>query len=163
MNDFLQQVQTPLSQKEITFSEFSIAVLPFVWNVEHLEKKWWVSFPHYFRNCWIRKKWLLKGLKGLASEHHSLINVLTSSKHCSNQHGITINLLSREFEVNRVEKNLLYSYLKSWDSLLAYWLPITSIPVAIWRIAGNKFKRHYPKKKKYFLHFLIPFWNVHEI
>ena len=28
------------------------------------------------------KEWLLKRLKGLASEHHSVVNVLTGSKHC---------------------------------------------------------------------------------
>ena len=28
------------------------------------------------------KRWLLKRLKGLGSEHHSVVNVLTGSKHC---------------------------------------------------------------------------------
>ena len=28
------------------------------------------------------KRWLLKSLKGLASEDHAVINVLTGSKHC---------------------------------------------------------------------------------
>ena len=39
---------------------------------------------------------LLNRLNGLASEHHSEINVLTGSKHCSNQHRTTIKLLSLE-------------------------------------------------------------------
>ena len=30
-------------------------------------------------------------------------------------------------------------------------------------ISRNKFKRHYPKKKRLFLDFLFHFWNVHEI
>ena len=41
-----------------------------------------VSQPSYFENYCLRKKWLLKRLKGLASEHHSVVNVLPGSKHC---------------------------------------------------------------------------------
>ena len=46
---------------------------------------------YYFRNYGLRKRWLLKRLKGRASEDHAVINVLTiilffhafgSSKHC---------------------------------------------------------------------------------
>ena len=43
---------------------------------------------------------LLERLKGLASEHHSVNNVLTGSRHCSNQHDTTIIVLLHEFEVN---------------------------------------------------------------
>ena len=37
------------------------------------------------------------------------MNVLTGSKHCSSQHGTTITLFSRQFEVNWVEKSHLQS------------------------------------------------------
>ena len=67
-------------------------------------KKRWVSYPHYFRNLWIRMRGLLKCLNGLASEHHSVINVLMGSKHCSNHNGTTINLLSLLLELNWVGK-----------------------------------------------------------
>ena len=30
-------------------------------------------------------------------------------------------------------------------------------------ISRNKFKRHYLKKKRLFVHFLLHFWNLHEI
>ena len=40
---------------------------------------------------------------------------------------------------------------------------MTSIPVAICRINGNNFKRHDLEKKRFFLDFLLHFWNVHEI
>ena len=30
-------------------------------------------------------------------------------------------------------------------------------------ISRNKFKRHYLKTKRLFVHFLLHFWNVHEI
>ena len=53
------------------------------------------------------KTWLLKRLKGLSSEHHSVMNVLTGSEHGWNQPGTTITLFSREFEVNWVGKSVL--------------------------------------------------------
>ena len=40
---------------------------------------------------------------------------------------------------------------------------MTSIPVAIYRLSDNKFKRFYLKKQKIFLDFFSPFRNVHEI
>ena len=39
MVNFLQQFQTPLSQKQNTFSGFFIAFLKCAWNVEHFQKK----------------------------------------------------------------------------------------------------------------------------
>ena len=39
MHNFAQQVQTPLSQKQETFSRFFIAFLKFACNLEHFEKK----------------------------------------------------------------------------------------------------------------------------
>ena len=38
---------------------------------------------------------------------------------------------------------------------------MTSIPAAICRIYGNKFKRHYLRNKSLFLDFLLNFWSVH--
>ena len=43
---------------------------------------------------------LLKLLEGLSSEHHSVINVLTGSKHRWKMQGITIIVFSHEFQVN---------------------------------------------------------------
>ena len=40
---------------------------------------------------------------------------------------------------------------------------MTSIPVAISRLFDNKFKRRYLKKERFFLDFLLTFWDVHEI
>ena len=39
MQNLLQQVQTPLSQKEKLFSKFFVVFLNYVLNVEHFEKK----------------------------------------------------------------------------------------------------------------------------
>ena len=39
MQNFPEQFQTPLSQKQKTFSGFSIAFLKCAWNLEHFPKK----------------------------------------------------------------------------------------------------------------------------
>ena len=39
MQNLLQQFQTPLSQKQETFSRFFIAFLKCAWNLEHFQKK----------------------------------------------------------------------------------------------------------------------------
>ena len=39
MQNLPQQVQTPLSQKQKTFSGFFIAFLKYAWNLEHFQKK----------------------------------------------------------------------------------------------------------------------------
>ena len=43
MQNLLKQFQTPLSQKQKTFSKFFIAFLECAWNLEHFQKKRWVS------------------------------------------------------------------------------------------------------------------------
>ena len=40
---------------------------------------------------------------------------------------------------------------------------MTSIPFGTCRIPRNNLKRHYSKKQKNFLNFLLDFRNVHEI
>ena len=39
MQNFSQQLETPLSRKQKTFSEFFIAFLKCAWSLEHLRKK----------------------------------------------------------------------------------------------------------------------------
>ena len=39
MQNFPEQCQTPLSQKQKTFSPFFIAFLKYAWNLEHFPKK----------------------------------------------------------------------------------------------------------------------------
>ena len=39
MQKLRQQFQTPLSQKQKTFSEFFIEFLKWAWNLEHFQKK----------------------------------------------------------------------------------------------------------------------------
>ena len=89
IHNFAQQIEATLCLKGKTFSGFSFAFLKCAWNFKHFEKKWWVSEPNYFRFYWLRKRWLFKHLKSLVTEHYSVINILTGSKQCWNQHGTT--------------------------------------------------------------------------
>ena len=132
-------------------------------NFRTLLRKGWVSFPNYFRNYCFRKRLLLKRLKGLASEHHSVINELTGSKHRWKMQGTTNTPFPHKFHVNRVGKSLLYSDLKSQDCLLTHWLPMTSIPAAKFRIFCYNFNRYYLKNGRLFPDILYHFWNVHEL
>ena len=43
MQNFPQQFQTPLPHKQKTFSLFFIAFLKGAWNLEHFQKKRWIS------------------------------------------------------------------------------------------------------------------------
>ena len=122
-----------------------------------------VSQSNYCRYYYIRKRCLVKRLKGLTSAHISVISVLMGSKHCWSQRDTTIFLFFHNFEINWIGKSLPASHLRSSDCLLTRWLPMRSIPVAICRFSGNKFKRFYLKKERPFEDFLYYFWNVHEI
>ena len=102
---FTQQVQTPLSLKQKTFSGFFIAFLKSTWNGENFQKKGSLLLK-YFRNYWLQKRWLLKCLKSLTSEQLSVINMLTGSKHCLNLHGTTIILFFHESGINWARKIL---------------------------------------------------------
>ena len=106
VHNFEQQVQTPLSQKQKTFWGFFIAFLKCAWNLEHFEKKYEYPSPYYFRNYGLRKRWLLKRLKGVASEDHAVIKVLTASKHCWNQHDTTIMLFFHALGIYWVGKSV---------------------------------------------------------
>ena len=54
-----------------------------------------------------------------------------------------------------------------WSEILTLFVNVLSadksIPVAMWTISRNKFKRHYLKNKRHFVVFLLHFWNVHAI
>ena len=84
-----------LETKDLIF----IAYLECASNLEHFEKKD-EHLSLVISEIRLRKSWLLKRLNGLASEHHSVSNVLTGSRHCSNQHDTTIIVFFHDFEVN---------------------------------------------------------------
>ena len=74
MQNLPQQFQTPLYKNQKTFSWFFIAFLKCAWNLEHFRKK--DEYPRVIISEIIDAE---RRLKGLASEHHSLMNVLTGS------------------------------------------------------------------------------------
>ena len=74
-------------------------------NLTTFMRKGWVSWPNYFRNYFSGNRLQLERLESLASEHHSIITVLTSSKHRWKQQRTTIMPFSNEFQVNWVKKD----------------------------------------------------------
>ena len=80
IGNFTQQLEAPLPQKQKTYSGLFLAFLKCALNLEHFEKK------HEYPSLVISKVidfergGLLKRLKSLASEHHSVDNVLPGSK-----------------------------------------------------------------------------------
>ena len=92
MQIFWQQLQRPLSQKRIGCFSILDCISEMCMKFRTFWKKRRVSCPNYYRNYCIRKRSLLKRLKGLSSAHHSVMNVLTGSKHCWSQHGTTVFL-----------------------------------------------------------------------
>ena len=103
---FWQQLQTPLSQEGKPFCGFFYSISEMYMKIRTFWKKVTVSYLNYYRNHYIRKRRLLKRLKGLASAHHSVINELTCSKHGWSQHSTTIFVFFHEFEINWVGKSL---------------------------------------------------------
>ena len=105
MQIFWQQLQTLLSQEEKIFRGLFIAFPKYAWNLEYSEKD--EEYSSLINTEIIAsERYLLKRLKGLALGHHSVINVLTGSKHCWSQHGTTIFLFFQEFKINWVVKSL---------------------------------------------------------
>ena len=73
-NLHILQIQTPLSlkTKEIFYCSSEMCM--------KFRKFWiesWESYLNYFQNYILQKSWLLKRLKDLASEHHSVNNALS--------------------------------------------------------------------------------------
>ena len=106
MQTFTQQVQTPLSLKQKTFSGFFIAFLKSLWNGEYFEKKGESSSLSISEIIDSKRGAYFKCLKSLTSEQLSVINLLTSSKHCLNLHGTTIILFLNESGINWAGKSL---------------------------------------------------------
>ena len=162
MQNFLQQLQTPLSQKPKTFSGIFIPFLKCAWKLEHFEKKdecisliiseiivpKEVATEMSRRSCFRtpfgnqRINWFQTPLK--VARHHYYH-------------------FSHEIQVKSVGKRLLYCDHKSKDCLLTHWPPMATLPAAICKIFSNNFKRFYLKNGRLFLDILFHFWNVHKI
>ena len=97
MQNFQQQLQTALSQKQKIFSAIFIAFIKPTLNLEHFDKKNVSLIVSVFSKVLTPKEVVTWTSKRLASEDLSAINVFRSSKHCRNQHDITIILLFHEY------------------------------------------------------------------
>ena len=80
MQNFLQQLQTLLSEKTEDFFWIFYCISEMCMKFRTFWRKGWVSQPNYFRNYCFGKRLLLKRLECLSSEHPSVVNVLTGSK-----------------------------------------------------------------------------------
>ena len=90
--DFLTRISNAFISKMKVFLSIVGCISEMFVKFRTFWKKRRVSLPNYYRNYCIRKRCWLKRLKGLASAYHSVISVLTGSKHCWSQHGTTIFL-----------------------------------------------------------------------
>ena len=106
------------------------------------------------------KTWFDKCLKSLVSEVPSRSNMVSVPKHCSNLHHSTLIRFIDHCQGNWVGKSLSYWHAKSWDCFLTYWLPIKSILFFIGTIQRYQFRCNYLRNKKFFIIFLLHFWNL---
>ena len=101
--------------------------------------------------------WLVKCLKGPLSEDASTINMVNRLKHSSKLNGSTFTIFIDPCEGNSGWKSLFDWYAKSWNCLLAHWLPMTSILFLTEPIYCNIFRYNYLRNKKQYLIFLCIF------
>ena len=117
-------IQMKLSQKE--FLNF----LPHFWNLDEISnilKKKMTLTTFVFPKLRTLKSWLDKHPKTPVSEDPSTSNMVNVPKHCWNLHHSTFIILSGQSQGNCNRKSLSYWHSKSWESLLADWLPMKII------------------------------------
>ena len=131
-----------------------------IWNI--LEKNITVR-SYVFHKLFIKEKVFTWMLKSPASEHPLAVNVLMYLKHCWNLHGTTFILSCHKSEINWVGKLLCQLDLKSYVSMLTYWLTIRSILVIIGKIYGKKFECIHPNYLNFFVEKLFCFRNLYKI
>ena len=105
-HNLTQTIQMRVSRKQKTFSQFFPAFLKSSWNFEHVQKKTWLSYLRYFRNCGLRKIWLHQCIKSPVSTDPSESNMVNAPKRCSNlDRGTSIRFINH-FEGNWLAKSL---------------------------------------------------------
>ena len=92
IQNLTQQLQTTMSQKQKTFYRIFITYVKSRTSSDDFVKKDESTSLSIYDIIWCRKKWLLKRLIDLASEHLWLINVFTSFKPHWNQQRAAIIL-----------------------------------------------------------------------
>ena len=92
-----------------------------------LWKKIWASEVFFFWNYKLQIMVLLKFWKGTVSEDLRTTNMLKGPKDCLYRQGSFFLIFFAHSKRKWARKNLFQYYLKSWDCLLPYWHPMTSI------------------------------------
>ena len=161
MQNFLQQLQTLLSEKRKTFSGFFIAFLKCEWNLEHFEKKDECPSLIISELYCFGKRLLLKRLEGLASEHHSVINVLTDSNTAESSKAPLLSFFPWISDKLSWKKTALL-----WSKILRLFAnTLTADDKYSCRNMQNflqQLQTLYLKNGRLFLDFLLHFWNVDE-
>ena len=124
-------------------------------------KKRRVSSSNFYRNYCVRKRSLLKLLKGIA--HHSVINVLTSSKHCWSQHRPNYFPLIPRIQDNVSWKKSALVTSEIFRLFLNTLTPDVKYSRRNIQIFWQQLQKPLSQKRKTFFDFLLHFWNVHEI
>ena len=104
--------------------------------------------------------WLDKCLKSPVSEDSSKKNMVNGLKHCWNLHQSAFIIFIDYCHGNWVGKSLFYWHDKSWECLLAHWMPMTSILFLIGTIWRYQLRCNYLRNKKLFLKFFVLFWTL---
>ena len=100
-------IQTQLSQKQKTFSQYFCKCFKSRLNFEHIEKM--MTFVDFLcLKLQTPKTWLDKCLKSLVSEDISTGNMVNGIKHCSNLHDRTFIIFFDQCQGNWVGKSLSY-------------------------------------------------------
>ena len=107
------------------------------------------------------KTWLDKCLKSFVAENISTSNMLNGSKHCSNLHHSTFIIFIYQCQGSWVGASLSYWHAKSWDFLLTYSLPITSMLFLIVIISRYQFRCNNLRNKKLFPDSFINVWDLY--
>ena len=99
MQNLQQQLQLHYLKNKRFFLQF-LLLLSNLHQIYNLSKKKVSLLVSVFPKLLTQKEVVTWKLKRLAPEHLSAIKVFRSSKHCQNQHEITIILLFHEYEIN---------------------------------------------------------------
>ena len=99
MQNLQQQLQLHYLKNKRFFLQF-LLLLSNLHQIYNLSKKKVSLLVSVFPKLLTQKEVVTWNLKRLAPQHLSAIKVFRSSKHCQNQHEITIILLFHEYEIN---------------------------------------------------------------
>ena len=120
-------------------------------------------FLELFRSYWIQKMCLLECPKAPVSEHPFVVNLLKVLKHSWSLHKSTFMLTFHSCQTKWEMYHAFRLDLKRDDRLITRWRPITCILLVKDTNPSSKFQPNYVQNHKYFLQFLLHFWNLNKI